>query len=218
MDGLELCQCLLDRKVTYPIIMTSSCDKTEQWVHEFANQGLNVSFLPFPCNCASLRNLMEMALKIRCEGIENPVEIVPQSRRTHIPRIVILDDEPTACDAIRMMLQLALPNAEILTFTNVEAALEELEREDPDLFTMDFQHPGMKGDKLLQLLAKRKVKYPVFVISAWGGMIEQELLKPVAQGLNVTLLPKPFTHEQLRLLLSKHLDPGKGLKLPKGAP
>ena len=36
--------------------------------------------------------------------------------------------------------------------------------------------------------------------------------------LNVTLLRKPFMIEQLRALLLKHLGPGDGLKLRKGAP
>ena len=77
MSGEELCQRLLHKKVTYPIIVNSAWEPTEQWVQEFSNQGLNVSFLPVPCGAASLRNLMEAALKIRCEGIEQLVAIAP---------------------------------------------------------------------------------------------------------------------------------------------
>jgi DNA-binding NtrC family response regulator len=64
MSGAELCRRLLARKVTYPIIVDSGYEPTEQWVREFAKQGLNVSFLPLPCDIASLRSLVEAALKI----------------------------------------------------------------------------------------------------------------------------------------------------------
>ena len=63
MSGDELCSRLLARKVTYPIIVDSAYEPTERWVREFAERGLNVSFLPLPCAVTSLRNLMEVCLK-----------------------------------------------------------------------------------------------------------------------------------------------------------
>src|SRR5271170_3740783 len=54
MAGEELCQRLLDREVTYPIIVDSAWHLTEQWVQKFANRGLNVSFLPVPCAVESI--------------------------------------------------------------------------------------------------------------------------------------------------------------------
>lgn len=59
MNGEELCRRLLDKKVTYPIIVDSPWEPTEQWVREFAGRGLNVSFLPLPFDVASLRTLLE---------------------------------------------------------------------------------------------------------------------------------------------------------------
>ena len=53
-DGLELCQRLLDKSVTYPIIMTSSYSPTGQWSREFARGGLNVSLLTLPCTLTEL--------------------------------------------------------------------------------------------------------------------------------------------------------------------
>jgi response regulator of citrate/malate metabolism len=70
----------------------------------------------------------------------------------------------------------------------------------------------MRCDEMLQLLAARKVKYPVFVISAHDTMIQREAIKECAdQGLNVSYLSKPWTIEQLRALLLKHLGPGDNL-------
>ncbi len=65
MRGSELCQRLLDRKVTYPIIVDSPWAPTAQWVRELSDQGLNVFFLPVPCDLESLRKAIEAAgLKI----------------------------------------------------------------------------------------------------------------------------------------------------------
>ena len=136
-------------------------------------------------------------------------------------RIVMLDDEPLLLDATKMLLHHDYNDARILTFTNAEEALQELTREDPDLLTTDWNHLGrLHGDGLLQLLAARKVKYPIFVISAAIEAIRATdfLREYKDQGLNITFLPKPFTMEQLSPLLLKHLDPGDGLTLRKGAP
>ena len=51
-----------------------------------------------------------------------------------------------------------------------------------------------------------KVRCPIFVISAVAKMCgAEELLKEYSnRGLNVTLLEKPFTLDELRSLLLKH--------------
>jgi len=130
------------------------------------------------------------------------------SLRTRPLRIVTMDDEPFMGEAMKMMLRFDLPNAEILNFTDAEAALEELEREAPDLFTTDWHHPGMlNGDGLLRILASWVVKYPIFVISASAESLEASgMVKEYAdRGLNVTLLSKPFLLHDLRRLMSAHL-------------
>jgi CheY-like chemotaxis protein len=93
MRGSELCQRLLDRKVTYPIIVNSPWEPTEQWVREFASRGLNVFFLPMPFDTESLRRLLESSFTIPREKIQKPVEIARKIHRTRPPTIVILDDE-----------------------------------------------------------------------------------------------------------------------------
>ena len=62
----------------------------------------------------------------RKQSSSNMEEVADLTLQTRPLRIVILDDEPFTCDAIRAMLHFDLPNAEILTFTNVEAVLEGL--------------------------------------------------------------------------------------------
>jgi DNA-binding response OmpR family regulator len=127
-------------------------------------------------------------------------------------RIVMLDDEPCVLDALKIIMQFVFNDAKILTCTGSEEALQELAQEAPDLFTTDWAHPTFPGEALLRVLAEKKVTYPIFVISARAEYIEY-----LDQGLNVSLLSKPFTLEQLRSLLLKHLDPSDNLKIPRVA-
>jgi TPR repeat protein len=162
----------------------------------------------------SIYNL-EKPTRPRKPASEPAAKPAAQSRCPRPLRIVMLDDEFLVLDALKMMLGFDLPNSFSLTFADAESALQELEWKDPDLFTTDWCHAGrLNGDGLLRILADRQVEYPVFVISAFAGTIEEGLLKQlVDQGLNVTLLSKPFLMDDLRRLLSRHL----GLDYPERA-
>ena len=113
----------------------------------------------------------------------------------------MMDDEPFLGEIMKMMLQPGLPNAEILTFTSAECALQELERHTPDLFTTDYNHPHHKCEEMLKLLGAKKAKCPVIVISASAeslradGRLEEYASK---LGLNFKLWQKPISPEQLR--------------------
>jgi DNA-binding NtrC family response regulator len=137
------------------------------------------------------------------------------SRKPRPLRIVMLDDEAFVLETLKLVWSLEYSNAELLTFTDTQKALQELQREDPDLFTTDWNHYGMRGPEILKALAARKVKYPVFVISAFAP--EENVVVSAGPGLNVTLLRKPFNVEQLRALLREHFGPGDGLELRKEA-
>jgi DNA-binding response OmpR family regulator len=222
MSGSELCERLLDKKVTYPIIVNSTWDETEQWVRGFANRGLNVSFLPLPCDVASLRNRMEAALNIRGDRIENPGEFTRKQPKPRPLRIVVMDDEQGVTECMTMLFEHWFPEATILAFTDAEKALQELIRTPPDLFTTDWNHVAPGCADMLSALRETGAKYPILVISAMSdSIIRQNLLHPFSSGgLNVSLLAKPLTMETLRLSLSKHFDFPKEAraKLPKSAP
>lgn len=65
LSGHGLCERLLERQVSYPIIVLSIWeDVTQTWVQEFANRGLNVSFLSVPFDVETFIKAMETALKI----------------------------------------------------------------------------------------------------------------------------------------------------------
>jgi DNA-binding NtrC family response regulator len=228
MSGIELLERLKSLKPEIEVIIATAfetADTRRQALRlgacDYINKPFEISTMRATIRKAMQHRTLKSAMTAaRKQSSGNMKGISDLTFQTRPPRIVVLDDEPFTCDALRMLLRLALPYAEILTFTDVEAALEELEREDPDLFTTDYEHPGMRGDELLQLLAARKAKYPVFLISAYGESLALNdfLERFLYQGLNVSLVSKPFTLEQLRPLLSKHLEPRNGPKFRKGAP
>jgi len=72
LRGEEIGRRLLDRKATYPIIVTSAFDPTEDWVREFASRGLNVRFLVMPFTIEDVRKLLEASLKIPLDKNHEP--------------------------------------------------------------------------------------------------------------------------------------------------
>jgi TPR repeat protein len=72
LRGEEIGRRLLDRKATYPIIVTSAFDPTEVWVREFASRGLNVRFLAMPFSIEDVRKLLEASLKIPLDKNHEP--------------------------------------------------------------------------------------------------------------------------------------------------
>ena len=61
-------------------------------------------------------------------------------------RILVVDDEPLVCDAVKMMLE--FDGHVVETAPNGKDALALLERSKFDLVITDFEMPMMKGDEL----------------------------------------------------------------------
>ena len=162
---------------------------------------------------------LETGLKIS-RNTKEPSKVATQARKTRPPRIVVMDDEPYSGEGIKMAIKW-WTDATVLTFTDAEAAMQELLREDPDLFTTDWRHTKISCADMLSLLAERKVAYPIFVISASAEwLLKERILDEFRnKGLDVTLLTKPFTVEELHRELQKHLGAGKlSTQLRKSGP
>jgi DNA-binding NtrC family response regulator len=108
------------------------------------------------------------------------------------PRIVVVDDEPYALEAIRMLAKQTYTDVAWLTFDKPEEAMAELARADPDLFITDSAMPKMCAPEILKSLANRRVNYPVIVMT--GGLPpDDEVLGAAGPDLKVRLITKPFT-------------------------
>jgi len=121
---------------------------------------------------------------------------MPDSKK----RILVVDDEPFVCDAVKMML--AFDGHEVVTANDAKEALAVFEKNKFDLVITDFAMPGMKGDELAAAIKSRSPRQPVVMITAYAEMLQSSGKK--LPGVDF-LVSKPFLLEHLREAISKVL-------------
>jgi CheY-like chemotaxis protein len=84
-------------------------------------------------------------------------------------RILVVDDEPLVCDSISQML--ALDGHVVQTATGGQAALALLQQATLDLIIVDYEMPGMKGDKLAAAVKALDPRRPVLMMTAFPEML-----------------------------------------------
>jgi two-component system response regulator YesN len=113
-------------------------------------------------------------------------------------RILVVDDEPLVCDAVKMMLD--FDGHVVETVGSAKDALVVLEKSKFDLVITDFEMPVMKGDELAAAIKARNPKQPVVMITAYAEMLQ-------ASGNPLTgvdfIISKPFLLENLREVITK---------------
>lgn len=146
---------------------------------------------------------------------------------TRPPRIVLVEDEDHLLRFYEHYIHVWSKNATLLPFQNRDEAWQELLRADPDLLITDMnndnipgrtQYFGMSGWTMLTLLAERKAKYAILIISGSFAIkgVEDKARLSAGSDLNVSFLTKPFKWAQFSLELRKHLGPGDNLNHPMG--
>ncbi len=148
--------------------------------------------------------------------VADTLALVKQERQIR-PRIVVVDDEPVILEIIENLIRSWFEDAAVLLFQDGQAAWGELLRTDPDLLITDLKRSGeMDGWRMIPLLAERKVKYPIVLVSGYTkgkdlrSLIPsdsvQDLLQRVRPSLKVSFLAKPFEDEDLRKILATTLN------------
>lgn len=117
---------------------------------------------------------------------------------THLrKRILVVDDEPFVCDALRMML--SFDGHVVETAQGAKEALTLFDQAQFDVVITDFAMPVMKGDELAAAIKAKKPTQPIVMITAYAEMLETS-----AVPLHVdALISKPFLLENLRAVLAK---------------
>jgi CheY-like chemotaxis protein len=112
--------------------------------------------------------------------------------------ILVVDDEPLVCDAVKMMLD--FDGHVVETATNGKDALALLAKTPFDLVITDFEMPGMRGDELAAAIKARSPSQRVVMITAYAEMLQ-------ASGNPLTgvdhIISKPFLLENLREAIAK---------------
>ena len=122
-------------------------------------------------------------------------------------RILVVDDEPFVCDAVKMMLN--FDGHVVETASNGKEALELFEKGKFDLVITDFAMPTMKGDALALAIKEVSPKQPVVMITAYAEML-QSSGNPL-KGVDY-IISKPFLLENLREAIAKTTGDGKNSK------
>lgn len=115
------------------------------------------------------------------------------------PIIVCIDDEPSLCRALRLLL--ARTGARIETFTHPNEALRFVRENDVVLVLCDYRLPSMHGLEVLERLEK---PIPFVLLS---GDLDIEHLATSAPGVTA-VLGKPFEARELFALVERILPPG----------
>src|SRR5207249_4998846 len=126
-------------------------------------------------------------------------------------RILVVDDEPFVCDAVKMML--TFDGHIVETASNGKDALAIFEKGKFDLVITDFAMPSMKGDELAAAIKARSPGQPVAMITAYAEML-QSSGNPLP-GVDF-VLSKPFLLENLREAIAKVAPAAKATNAPGG--
>ena len=124
--------------------------------------------------------------------------VAPEPRR-----ILVVDDEPFVCDAVKMML--AFDGHDVQTATSGQQALAIYDQEKFDLVITDFSMPTMKGDELAAAIKARNPRQPIVMITAYAEML-QSSGNPL-KGVDF-VLGKPFFLDDLRKAVAKAVTAG----------
>ena len=126
-------------------------------------------------------------------------------------RILVVDDEPSVRESIRMVLN--MDGHQVETVSSGEEALEKLAKGNFDVVFTDHRMDGMSGQELARAI---KAKYPVQIVimlTAYGNVLDkltQE--KPFVDFF----LTKPINIPLLRLMLlrlTSQKDPTSSVRL-----
>ena len=116
-------------------------------------------------------------------------------------RLLIADDSET----VLLMLQrrLEMEGYEVVTAKDGQQALDQAEKENPDVILLDAMMPRMSGVEALQKLRASGSKIPVLVISA--HLDAQEPERMIEAGAN-GCVPKPFEWDELIARIEELVD------------
>src|SRR5262249_5702963 len=113
-------------------------------------------------------------------------------------KILVVDDEPFVCDAVKMML--TFDGHEVDTALSAREALERFAATPYDVVITDYSMPTMKGDELAAQIKARKPSQPGVLSAAYAEMLRAA--DAPMQGVDF-IISKPFLLENLREAIAK---------------
>lgn len=117
------------------------------------------------------------------------------------PKILIVDDEEAIRDSCHQAL--AKDGYIVDTAENAQSGLQAIKEGTPDLVLIDLKMPGMSGMELLEEIGRIDPTIISIVITGYATVESAvEAMKRNAYDF----LPKPFTPDQLRIVIERGLE------------
>jgi YesN/AraC family two-component response regulator len=117
-------------------------------------------------------------------------------------RILIVDDDIMVLEMMQIYIKYLTPECEIVTVTNGEKALTELQQQGFDLLLTDYNMPWMNGLDVIQAARQIAPDLPIVLMS---GSYNRDELKTEASKIYLTeFFPKPFTMSRLKEILREN--------------
>jgi DNA-binding response OmpR family regulator len=118
----------------------------------------------------------------------------------HLPRLVLIEDEPGIADF--MVRGLSLAGYEVDAAADGEAGLQLALGDDVDLVVLDLMLPRMSGTEVLSELAEQRPGLPLIVVTARGEL--EDRVGGLKAGA-VDYLVKPFAMDELEARIDAQL-------------
>lgn len=110
-----------------------------------------------------------------------------------IMKVLVVDDEPEIIEVVNLCFGLRWPDAEVISATNAEDALDLIESKNPDLVLLDIVLPGMDGFTMCQEI-RAFSDVPVVMLSARDAEVDK--VRGLEMGAD-DYITKPFSHLEL---------------------
>ncbi len=125
----------------------------------------------------------------------------PSNQRPYDPRILIVDDEKRIRDGCHKIL--TQEGFDVARAETGEIGVEMMEKDHFDIVLLDLMMPGLSG---FDVLAHVKARYPdtVFIVISGYATVEHSI-EAMKKGA-FDFIPKPFSPDQLRLIVYKAIE------------
>lgn len=119
------------------------------------------------------------------------------------PIVYIVDDDPQVCESLSLMVNSV--GFEARTFSSAEAFLDDPHDtpSSPKCMVLDVRMPGLSGLGLQQMLAAKKPKIPIIMIS---GCADIPMAVQAMSGGALDFLEKPFNSRALLSRIQQAID------------
>jgi two-component system cell cycle response regulator CpdR len=115
-------------------------------------------------------------------------------------QILVVDDEPSVCRAIKMLLE--VDGHEVSIAAGGYEALDIFDKATFDLVLTDYSMPDMKGDEFAAIIKQRRPTQRIIMITAFGSELKAS---GKLNGLVEALIDKPFSLADLRSVTARVL-------------